>query len=100
MIISMKVGETQEDLEIASFFIFLLQCSCDKAHRLPKEIDSLCLWIALCVFNILCRKREIKKANLSKPFPMIVWVDLDMAGEHLDITRINNKNPKNKRSYS
>ena len=27
-------------------------------------------------------------------------VDLDMAGEHLDIIKINNKNPENHRFYS
>ena len=29
-----------------------------------------------------------------------MWVDLDMDGEHLDIIRINNKNPENQRFYS
>ena len=50
------VGETQEDLDITSFSIFLLLCSCDEANLFPKERDSLCLWIGICVFNILCRR--------------------------------------------
>ena len=29
-----------------------------------------------------------------------MWVDLNMAGEHLDIIRINNMNPENERFYS
>ena len=31
---------------------------------------------------------------------MIVWKHLYMAGEHLDIMKINNKNPENPRFYS
>ena len=38
------------------FCLFFILCSCDKARLLLKERDSLCLWIAICVFNILCRR--------------------------------------------
>ena len=52
------------------FFLFLT-CSCDKAHLLPKERDSLCLWIAICVFNISCRRiwleMEKKQICLNPP---------------------------------
>ena len=85
------------------FFLFLILCSCDKAHLLPKERDWLCLWIVICVFNILCRRitwiEIVKKIKFVHILPH-VWVDLDMAGEHLDIIRINNKNPENQRFYS
>ena len=82
-----------------AFFIFLQLCSCGKAHILPKERDSLCLWIAICVFNIICRR--ITGIEIEVFFVQIlphVWVDL--AGENLDIIRINSKNPEHKRFYS
>ena len=77
------------------FYIILILCSCDKAHLLSKERDSLCLWIAICVLNILCRRKTIEiEKNLIFPDFHHVWVDLDMTGEHLDIIGINNKNPE------
>ena len=95
------VGETQVDLDITSFFLFLILCSRDKANLLPKKRDSLCLWIARCVFNILCRRITWIEIEIIKFVQILphVWVDLDMAGEHLDIIRINNKNPENQRFY-
>ena len=42
---------------------------------------------------------EIEKNQIC-PDPPHVWVDLDMAGGHLNIIRINNKNPENQRFYS
>ena len=95
------VGETQGDLDITIFFIFLLLCSCDEANLLPKERDSLCLWIAICVFNILCRRITwIGIKNQICPNPPHVWVELDIAGKLLDIIRINKNNPENKLFYS
>ena len=78
------------------FFLFLILCSYDKARLLPTERDSLCLWMAICVFKILCRRiwLEIEKIKFVQILAH-VWVDLDMAGEHLNIIRINNKNPEN-----
>ena len=43
--------------------------------------------------------RDRKKIYIVQILPH-VWVDLDMAREHLDIIRINNKNPENQRFYS
>ena len=43
--------------------------------------------------------RDRKKFNFFQILPH-VWVDLDMAGEHLDIIKINNNNLENKRLYS
>ena len=34
-----------------NFNIFLILCSCDKDHLLPKEGDSLCLWIAITFYS-------------------------------------------------
>ena len=76
------VGETQADLDIASFFFFLILCSCDKARALPKERDSLCLWIAICVFKYFMQKnmaRDRKKVKFVQILPH-VWVNLDMSG--------------------
>ena len=42
---------------------------------------------------------EIEKIKFVQILPH-VWVDLDMDGEHLDIIRINNKNPENQRFYT
>ena len=78
-----------------AFFIFLQLCSCDKAHLLPKERNSLCLRIAICVFNILCRRItgiEIEKNQICPNHPACVGA--------LDIIRINNKNRKKPRFYS
>ena len=43
--------------------------------------------------------KEIEKIKFVQILPH-VWVDLDMDGEHLDIIRINNKNPENQRFYT
>ena len=43
------------------------------------------------------QKNNIARGRKTIKFVQIlphVWVDLDMAGEHLDIIRINNKNPE------
>ena len=94
------VEETRADfLHRQLFFLFLILCSCDKAHLLPKERDSLCLWIAICVFNILCRRITWIKINFFQIIPHVL-VDLYIAGEHLDIIRIKNKNHENQRFYS
>ena len=42
---------------------------------------------------------EIEKNQIC-PDPPPCVVNLDMVGEHLDIIRINDKNPKNPRFYS
>ena len=39
----------------AFFYIFLIPCSCDKAHLLSKERDSLCLLIAI----IMCSEHSM-----------------------------------------
>ena len=86
---------------VTAFFSLIL-CLWDKAHLLPEERDSLCLWIAIYVFNILCRRITwLEKKNQICPNPPPrACVDLDMAGKHLDIIRINNKNPENQHFYS
>ena len=43
--------------------------------------------------------RDRKKIKFVQILPHL-WVDSDMAREHLDINKINNKNPENKRFYS
>ena len=70
------VGETQADLDIVSFLSFFILCSCDKANLLPKVRDSLCLWIAICLFNILCRRitlLEILNFMLLEGFGQGIW---------------------------
>ena len=52
---------------------------------------------AICVFNILCRRITLLEREKQIKFVKIlphVWMYLDMAGEHLDTIRINNKNPE------
>ena len=68
---SYDVGETQEDLESVSIF-------------------SLFPFYFHVTNLIFCLK--IYKFVQIHPH---VWEHLDMAGEHLDIIRINNKNPEN-----
>ena len=49
----------------------------------------------VCVFNTLYRRMTwLKKIKFVQILPH-VWVDLDIAGEHLDIIRNNNKNSDN-----
>ena len=56
------VGQTQEDLKIVSFFTFF-----SYYVHVTRERDSLCLWIAICVLNFLCRRIrgiEIEKKQI------------------------------------
>ena len=74
------MGDPEEHLYIGSFFlnIFLIPCSCGKAHLLSKERNSLCLWIAICVFEHSMQKNNTieikKKSNLSRSSPMCGWI--------------------------
>ena len=46
------------------------------SNLLPKERNSLCLWIAICVFNILCRRitlLEIMNFMLLEGFGQVIW---------------------------
>ena len=58
------------------FVFFFILCSCDEANLLPKERNSLCLWIAICVFNTLCRRitlLEIMNFMLLEGFGQLIW---------------------------